>query len=187
MLAHVLPSLHYYHLQSSQLSAKFTHIYFTHTHSTHKIPSANMYSSILVTLTAAATALAECYTSGETFNSQDQEALSLLNTACSSQLQGTFTSAQTKTVCISLSGNKYIDVQLSYIGTDSARYIGSSECVDGMSKEVNGCATGGATSYTNWKYVYVDLFLHLLVSTIALCSFWLTLGFSVDVNAGQCF
>lgn len=41
--------------------------------------------------------------------------------------------------------------EVSHVG-DGDRVIKTSECEDGLIKEINGCDYGGDSSYTNWRY-----------------------------------
>ncbi|KAI9148790.1 glycoside hydrolase family 43 protein [Paramyrothecium foliicola] len=49
-------------------------------------------------------------------------------------------------------GDKCIHFILDNI-SGSPRSISKSEAIDGWAKEYRGCANGGDTSYTNWRYV----------------------------------
>ncbi|KAH9884996.1 hypothetical protein F4778DRAFT_787402 [Xylariomycetidae sp. FL2044] len=46
----------------------------------------------------------------------------------------------------------YFKFGIQRIKNDDARDLGTDECIDGLSKEVNGCFYGGTSSYSNWKY-----------------------------------
>lgn len=60
-------------------------------------------------------------------------------------------SDEQKQVCLNIGNNLKINLNIKRI-QGSARSLGYSECLDGLSKEINGCSRGGRTSYDNWEY-----------------------------------
>ncbi|VUC35638.1 unnamed protein product [Clonostachys rosea] len=101
----------------------------------------------------AATANAGCYSGGEPWGDK-ATALAAAEQACRESLTGTYGGSGTvnghRHRCIN-ANNKALNFEIWHVkGGD--RNLALAECKDGIQKEVNGCNTGGDTTYTNWRY-----------------------------------
>lgn len=111
-----------------------------------------MYASFFLTVTAATSVLAGCFSGGENWASQKAMALAKAQDVCNTKYStDAWSGGQQLGACYDLDSGKKVDFVLEKI-SDGLRNISPEECYDGFQKEINGCENGGSTSYTNWKY-----------------------------------
>ena len=116
-------------------------------------------STIILPVVAATFVNGTCFTGGEDWASQKPKAVEQLHLACRLKFaETTFHRGQEELgTCYDLGGGKYVNFNLKYVGHHDTRTPTYHECVNGFSKEINGCSMGGASQYTNWRYTYVKL------------------------------
>ncbi|KAI8457198.1 hypothetical protein BY996DRAFT_837455 [Phakopsora pachyrhizi] len=94
-----------------------------------------------------------CRTTGASFGSSPNRAFAtqLLPDVCR-EFQGTYGPNQDKTIC--RNGRDRDTSFRYYIKHVSGGYrnIDSTECTDGLNKEIVNCDRGGKTAYGNWEY-----------------------------------
>ncbi|KAM0804840.1 hypothetical protein BDR22DRAFT_885506 [Usnea florida] len=67
-------------------------------------------------------------------------------------LQGSaYVPQEERSQCVQDKAGVMWNFALTYIGSDKTRPISSTECQNGMNKQIQ-CQYGGETSYSNWKY-----------------------------------
>lgn len=91
-----------------------------------------------------------CYSSGEGWGGQVDNALQELENFCNVK-PASFNEGQGFGRCYNLGSGKRVNFELGNISGGS-RSIDYAECYDGFQKEINGCPRGGRTGYANWHY-----------------------------------
>jgi hypothetical protein len=91
---------------------------------------------------------------GENWGAEKTYALSYAFEACRDFLANPaqYQPGDIRAHCYNLSSLKKVDFALQLRSDVGARTIDYNECYDGLQKEINGCANGGHTQYSNWIY-----------------------------------
>jgi len=96
-----------------------------------------------------------CYSGGEPWGGEANKARDSVKLACAGPLGNRiYDNRETRSACYNLNGGKRAEFQIRHLH-NVGRFISSSECEDGLLKEINGCGNGGESEYTNWWYRYV--------------------------------
>ncbi|KAI6088527.1 hypothetical protein F4821DRAFT_258025 [Hypoxylon rubiginosum] len=121
-------------------------------------------TSITCAATLASVVSAGCFTTGQSWGADKQKVIDLMKQRCNMNfnadgLKGVWdkpgNGVPSRTVRFNLDNGRYARLTLTRIGdggTDGNGYIKQGDCVDGLTKEINGCEHGGGSLYTNWEY-----------------------------------
>ena len=113
-------------------------------------------------LAFAALASATCYKKGESSTQQDRDALNAndkeaLRLICNDLTSGGFVKDQESRQChVAKSGNTHLDFIIKrHSGGEHEIFLSSSDCVEGLQRELNSCEHGGNRKYDDFEVTYV--------------------------------
>lgn len=100
---------------------------------------------------------AGCYTSGETW--QDTGAARYhAERACrgydgkQGAFQGVFRAGEAKRACIQHSGTQKFEFMVQNLNNGASFDLGDADCVLRLQNEINGCARGGQSDVSGWRF-----------------------------------
>lgn len=96
----------------------------------------------------------KCFESGAKWSSVRKNAIAEAEKHCKGKLKGKYKKRETRVVCQNLPGAKHVVFTIGLTGANAptSRTLGTAECVDGLTSEIQQCARGGDTTYGRWRY-----------------------------------